>query len=119
MFSKWLLLRDLLYSVALSGFFFVFYVYELERSDSTFICLLLQSSFDLGKIRKKLKSTLVAPNRPIKHCLPPLRSPLKTCMGCFPTIIDDLKKRLEILTVSLLLRVMKLKSLEEEMKILE
>ena len=40
MFSKWLLLRDLLYSVALSGFFFLFYVYKLERSDSTFISLI-------------------------------------------------------------------------------
>lgn len=98
--------------ILLSCFSFVFCVYKSERSDTTLISLSLQLSSDLNKIMKKSKFTLVVYSLPIKHQLPHPRSPLKTCVACFPTIIDDLKKRLETLTASPLPRAMRLKVLK-------
>lgn len=62
---------------------------------------------------KKSKFTLVTSSLLIKHHLPHLSFPLKTCEAYFPSIIDDLKKRLETLTVSSPLRAMRLKVFKE------
>lgn len=58
---------------------------------------------------KKLKCILVGFSFFMKYCFLYLRFCLKICVVCFFIIIDDLKKRLEILIVLFFFRVMRLK----------